>query len=227
MSSVTKLNFYKKMKCANCGYSWDYPFSNVSAMSDLQNLFYFELHLCPHCNSLGDMITEVGQFELDIQKDKNYKAIIKDRNQPFGMACRKESYRYELYAYICECKGDKFKASKAYYMASKVERYQRIKYFESMIYNEQKDAKMIDASIEKEELFMKKAQNYMISYLHDNLNDIDASIMLAVLYKLNKDEANSILMLNSVMKKNVDSRQIRMVKEVMAMPIGPSDFLKQ
>ena len=226
MASITKLNYYKKMKCANCGYSWDYPFSNRGFMSELQNLFYFEVHLCPHCNSLGDMITEVGEFELQVQNDKQYKQIIKDRNEAFGMACRKEAYKYVLYAYICEKKGDDYNASKAFYMANKVEKYQRDKYIESMLYNEHKDEQMLKRSELKEAFYLDRAIYHMQKFVDEHKNEIDAMIMLAVLYKLAKRGDDALTVLNSVMKKNVTQRQIDMVKEVMAMELGTSDFLR-
>lgn len=227
MANITKYNYYKKMRCGNCGYLWDYPFSNRNAMSDLQNLFYFEINYCPNCYSLSDLITSVDKFELDIQKDKRYKEIIKNRNEAFGMTCRKEAYKYLLFAYICECKNDDMKASQSYYMASKVERFQRHRYKDSMIYNEQKDAKMLQESIEKENEYMRKALLHMERYVRENPENIDARIMLAVLYKLNSDGDNAILSLNTVMKMDVNQTQINMVKDVIAMELGPSDFLKQ
>lgn len=226
MASIAKLNYYKKLKCANCGYSWDYPFSNRNYMSELQNLFYFEVHLCPHCNSLGDMITEVGEFELQIQNDKQYKQIVKERNQPFGMVCRKEAYKYVLYAYICEKKGDDFMASKAFYMANKVEKYQRDKYIESMLYNEHKDEQMLEKSNINESFYLSKALYHMQKYCNEHKEDVDAMVMLAVLYKLSNLGDEALTVLNNVMKGTVTQRQIDMVKEVVAMKLGTSDFLK-
>ncbi|MGN1227957.1 MAG: hypothetical protein ACI4TX_04870 [Christensenellales bacterium] len=226
MASIPKLNYYKKMKCANCNYSWDYPFSNRASMSDLQNLFYFEVHICPHCLSVGDMITEVGEFELQIQNDKQYKTIIKERNIPFSTVCKKEAYKYVLYAYICEKKNDDFMASKAFYMANKVEKYQRDKYLESMLYNEKKDAQMLKKSEDKESEYLQKSIYHMQNFVKDNPNDINANIMLAVLYKLASKEAPAINILNAVMKKDIDKTQIEMVKEVVKMELGTSNFLK-
>lgn len=225
MASITKLNYYKKMKCANCNYSWDYPFSNRTFMSELQNIFYFEVHLCPHCNSIGYMITEVGDFELQVQNDRRYKEIIKERNVPFSMVCRKETYKYVLYAYVCEKRGDDFMSARAYYMANKVEKYQRDKYIESMLYNEHKDVQMLKNSERLEALYLDKAVYHMEKHTKAHPEDIDAHIMLAVLYKLASRGEDALITLNGVMKKNVTQRQIGMVKEVMAMKLGTSDFL--
>lgn len=227
MASVQRLNYYKKTTCANCNYSWDYPYSNRAKMSELQNLFYFELHLCPHCNSLGYFITEVGEFELQVQNDKQYKEIIKKKNEAFGMVCKKETYKYLLYAYICEKKGDDFMTARTYYMANKVEKFQREKYIESMLYKEHEDAKMIKESKEKEEEYLRKSIYYMQRYVNNHQDDIDASIMLAVIYKLACEGEKAVTVLNSVMKKNVTQRQIQMVKEVVKMKLGSSEFLRR
>jgi len=224
MSNVARWNFYKKQKCANCGYYWDYPFTNVSAMSAIQNMFYFEVHYCPNCKSVGDYITEVGELELKIQEDKEYKQIIKERNIPFSMAYRKESYKYVLFAYICEKKNDYFKASKAYFMASRVENYQRLKYIDSMLYNEQNDAKMLTKSEENETEYLNKSVLFMQKYVLNNENDIDAQIMLAFLYKLTSKGEDAILLLNRVMKTQLTPKQIEAVKYVVDMKLGFTDF---
>ena len=117
-------------------------------------------------------------------------------------------------------------ASKAFYMANKVEKYQRDKYLESMLYNEKKDAQMLKKSEDKENEYLQKSIIHMQNFVNDNPNDINANIMLAVLYKLASKEAPAINVLNSVMKKDIDKTQIAMVKEVVKMELGTSNFLK-
>lgn len=227
MSNIAKWNFYKKQKCNNCGFYWDYPFPNRHAMTDLQNLFYFEIHLCPHCNSIGDDITAVGNFELEVQNDKQYKQIIKDRNIAFSMTFKKEAYKYLLFAYICEKKEDYLKASKSYYMASRVERYQRGKYMDSMLYNEHNDSKMLLQSEQKEIFYLSKSIEFMKKYLALKPSDIDARIMIIMLYKLNYMQDEAVIELNYVMKQNLTPVQIKMVKDLASMKLGDVNFFNK
>lgn len=225
MANILKWNFYKKKRCSNCGYFWDYPFPNLPAMSPVQRLFYFEVHLCPHCNSLSDDITQVDKFELNVQNDKQYKQIIKERNIPFSMTFRKEAYKYLLFAYICEVKGDYFKASKAYYMSARVENYQRGKYLQSMLYNEKNDASMLKKSNENEKNYIVKAIQYMKKYLQQNPKDINAKLMLIVLYKLNYMQDEATIELNYVMNQELTKEQIEIVKDVATMKLGELSFV--
>ena len=106
MAGIKMLSIYKNKICGQCGYTWDFPIVREDLLTPIQRLYYFEINECQTCYCIGIDITEVGEFELKIQKEKGYKEIMETRNIPFSFVSRKEAYEYALYAYICKKRGE-------------------------------------------------------------------------------------------------------------------------
>lgn len=217
MAGIKELAIYKNKVCGQCGYSWDFPIVRENMLTPIQKLYYFEINECQTCFCIGIDITQVGQFELDIQKEKGYKAIKETRNIPFSFAHKKEAYEYALYAYICERKGDILSYAKSYVMAASIERTQREKYIQSLSYVAEKDGELLRKSERTEFDYLKSAENALEKIINEKLiteGIINAELLLAYVYSLLGNADAKMRLLNIIARKRLTDDQVLAVREI-------------
>lgn len=217
MAGIREICIFRNKLCGYCNYNWDYPIARDEMLNNLQKLYYFEINVCPNCNCISRDITQVGEEEKNFQKDKEYKAIVSNRNIPFSYAYKKESYEYELYGYICKSEGKVSEYAKSYVMAYFVEETQREKFINGLIYDEEKDKSLINQSFEKQKRFLNNAYKALKSVIGDTIDqdEINLALLLAYVCKLagNKDE--SMFYLNEIATKKLSSVQVNTIKEIV------------
>ena len=219
MAGIKILSTYRNKVCGCCHYSWDYPSVRKELLDPLQNLYYFEINVCPTCNCIGKEITQVGEYEKNIQKKDEYKEITKTRNIPFSYVQKKEAYEYVLYAYICEQKGDFESYIKAYLMASIIEQEQREKYIQSLAYDDEKDRKLIEDSkktqIKYLENSLSKLQQCLDKNSYQKVNE--GLILSAYINKLLGNEEACMKILNFVAKNKLTNNEVLAVKQIVGV----------
>ena len=217
MAGIKELAIYRNKVCGGCLYSWDYPTVREDLLSPVQKLYYFEINECPTCRCIGTDITQVGDYEKNIQNDKEYKSIKQTRNIPFSFVSKKEAYEYALFAYICAKRGDYYLMAKAYVMAAYIEGDQRYKYINSLSYNPDKDGELISASEVTQNMYYNRALAALDNCDEQEVNKAQKLLLTAYIYKClnNSEEVKRVL--NLVAKMKLTDLQVATVKELVGV----------
>lgn len=217
MAQISTRHDYVNMTCNNCKFLWSYPVLKPNGLSNLGKMFYFELHICPHCKAISRDISTVTKFTIDIENNKECKQIESHKNENFAKIKGKQSYIYELYAYISLRYDNIEYASKSYIMAGKVEQAQRENYMNSVFYKPARDDKMIENSKQREQEMYKKAVDVLLKIVNDDNEDVESVILLALAYAFMGNKSGVAKYINIVAKKNLTNEQKTRCKEILTL----------
>lgn len=201
---------YIKTECCNCGYSWNYPKLDSFHTDIIQQLYFINVHICPHCHYVNDDIT-IKLNNIDkLLNSASYKKIIKEWSKWDASINLMSSLEYIALAMIKDYFGEHVKECKAYLMASDIE----IELAKKDPYNFPSiNPSMIKNASTNSVLYNAKALEAISKHYTDGtaVTDNDELLMCYTLIRNNKkDEAFSRLV--ALAKKRPTAEIISMVK---------------